>query len=113
MNHRSALFVLLLLLMLGTSTAFYSPTLPTTKHSIVMRTWQDQHNKIVEDNNVLIIVMTRRSPGALCAAKKPEREKIEGLDLVLLYLTPWKNPNSIFVYMLLILYALGKYSESQ
>ena len=33
-------------------------------------------------------------------------------SLFLLYMTPWKNPNSIFVYMLLTLIGLGKYSES-
>lgn len=32
--------------------------------------------------------------------------------LFLVYMTPWRNPNSIFVYMLLTLIALGKYSES-
>lgn len=41
-----------------------------------------------------------------------EKEKVTGLNMVLLYMTPWKNPNSIFVYMFGILYALGKYSES-
>ena len=34
------------------------------------------------------------------------------LGMVLLYLTPWRNPNSIFVYMFLVLYGLGKYSEA-
>eukprot|EP00977_Amphora_coffeiformis_P008490 scaffold1923_cov160-Amphora_coffeaeformis.AAC.2 len=35
------------------------------------------------------------------------------LQLFLVYMTPWRNPNSIFVYLLIILYALGKYSEAQ
>lgn len=43
-----------------------------------------------------------------------EKEKSNSaLDLVLLYMTPWKNPNSIFVYLLMGLIALGKYSEAQ
>jgi hypothetical protein len=33
-------------------------------------------------------------------------------DLFFLFMNPLRNPNSIFVYMLLILYALGTYSES-
>lgn len=44
---------------------------------------------------------------------EPERQKKDGLWLFLLYMTPWKNPNSIFVYMLMVLYFLGKYSEAQ
>lgn len=33
-------------------------------------------------------------------------------SLVLTYMTPWKNPNSIFVYLFLTLYLLGEYSEA-
>jgi hypothetical protein len=40
-----------------------------------------------------------------------EREQPRGLGLVLLFMTPWRNPNSIFVYMFGILYVLGKYGE--
>mmetsp|Transcript_29511 Transcript_29511/g.34211 ORF Transcript_29511/g.34211 Transcript_29511/m.34211 type:complete len:133 (-) Transcript_29511:149-547(-) len=44
--------------------------------------------------------------------KVEEKESPKGLSLVLVYMTPWRNPNSIFVYMFGLLYALGKYSES-
>ena len=47
------------------------------------------------------------------AALEQEREKKDGLGLFLLYMTPWRNPNSIFVYLLAALYFLGKYSEAQ
>ena len=43
--------------------------------------------------------------------EEEEREQPRGLGLVLLFMTPWRNPNSIFVYMFLILYGLGKYGE--
>ena len=43
-----------------------------------------------------------------------ERQKQEwNLSLALLYMTPWKNPNSIFVYLFGILYVLGKISEAR
>ena len=46
-------------------------------------------------------------------AKEPaEKEKQTGISLLFTYMTPWRNPNSIFVYMFGLLYALGKYSES-
>jgi hypothetical protein len=44
--------------------------------------------------------------------KEDVRKQVWDWKLVLVYMTPWKNPNSIFVYMFALLYALGKYSES-
>ena len=41
-----------------------------------------------------------------------ESEPPSALGLLVTYMTPWRNPNSIFVYMLLLLVALGKYSET-
>ena len=52
----------------------------------------------------------------LCAKKKedePVREKqTNPLELLITYMTPWRNPNSIFVYLFLGVYLLGKYSEA-
>ena len=45
-------------------------------------------------------------------AEEPEREENNALQLVVLYMTPWRNPNSIFVYLFAGLYFLGKYSEA-
>ena len=53
---------------------------------------------------------------ALWAKKKnakPEKKQItDPLELLILYATPWRNPNSIFVYLFGLLYALGKWSEA-
>jgi murein L,D-transpeptidase YcbB/YkuD len=47
-------------------------------------------------------------------AKKQEKEKItSGADLFILYMTPWKNPNSIFVYFILIINILAKFNEAK
>ena len=41
-----------------------------------------------------------------------EKEKqVDALTLLKTYMTPWRNPNSIFVYLGAALYVLGKYSE--
>jgi hypothetical protein len=54
----------------------------------------------------------------LFAMKKKEEKKTETrqvtdpLELLILYATPWRNPNSIFVYLFVVLYVLGKYSEA-
>lgn len=45
--------------------------------------------------------------------KTSERESKSLMELVIVYMTPWRNPNSIFVYMFMILYALGKVSEAR
>jgi hypothetical protein len=51
--------------------------------------------------------------------KKPTDSKvdpsteIDGFRMFLAYATPWRNPNSIFVYLFLIIFLLGKYSEAK
>lgn len=60
---------------------------------------------------------------AIFAAKKPnksgggtEEEKkqvVDPLELFILFMTPWRNPNSIFLYMLIIINILGRMQESQ
>mmetsp|Transcript_5375 Transcript_5375/g.13504 ORF Transcript_5375/g.13504 Transcript_5375/m.13504 type:complete len:138 (+) Transcript_5375:119-532(+) len=46
--------------------------------------------------------------------EEPEvKEEKRGIELVLLYMTPWRNPNSIFVYLFATVYFLGKYSEAK
>ena len=52
----------------------------------------------------------------LSLAKKSEnepQEKNSPIKLFFIYLNPFLNPNSIFVYMFSIVYFLGKYSESK
>ena len=61
--------------------------------------------------------LSNDNASVLCAKKKvpdeEEREKKSPLELMVVYMTPWRNPNSIFVYMFAILYALGKVSEAR
>jgi hypothetical protein len=82
-----------------------SPTTPTTSTS------KSKNLFFVPDVSSVAI------PEPKLQAKKkpvePEREKNDALGLFLLFMTPWRNPNSIFVYMLLLLYALGKINEAQ
>jgi hypothetical protein len=65
---------------------------------------------------------SRRPPTtALFAAGKKKKPstveepppKVDGLRMLLAYATPWRNPNSIFVYMIVILIILGNYSEAK
>ena len=64
-----------------------------------------------------LAVMGRTTMFALNKKKKEEakietRQVTDPLELFILYATPWRNPNSIFVYLLAGLYVLGKYSEA-
>lgn len=45
------------------------------------------------------------------AEEKPVKETPRGWDLVLLFMTPWRNPNSIFIYMFLTIEVLSKVRE--
>ena len=45
--------------------------------------------------------------------KKKEEDSTDPLKLFLTYATPWRNPNSIFVYLFLIVYILGSISEAK
>ena len=57
---------------------------------------------------------TSKAPAKKDTTSNVVRTKIDNpVELVLLYMTPWKNPNSIFVYLFLAVFLLGKYSESQ
>ena len=59
---------------------------------------------------------------AIFAAKKPKgggteegekKQVVDPLELFILFMTPWRNPNSIFLYMLIIINILGRMQESQ
>ena len=41
-----------------------------------------------------------------------KKKVIDPLELFILFMTPWRNPNSIFIYMLIILNVLGKMNEA-
>jgi len=66
-------------------------------------------------NSRHIVFLSAKNQNKGASPPQPrEREKItDPLQLVLLYMTPWKNPNSIFVYMLLVVYVLGKLNENR
>jgi hypothetical protein len=67
-------------------------------------------------------ISSKRCNSALLVKKKGKeaeesstsgsRKKLDPIELILLFMTPWRNPNSIFVYMFLILYVLGKMNET-
>jgi hypothetical protein len=60
-----------------------------------------------------LIVLDAKKKKISSSVEEEEREQPRGVGLVLLFMTPWRNPNSIFVYMFLILYVLGKYGEAK
>ena len=72
--------------LLSKKSHFYSPVVSSTEISLKKKTGGDE---------------------------EPEREKKNAIELVILYMTPWRNPNSIFVYLFATVYFLGKYSEAQ
>lgn len=67
--------------------------------------------RLAERNLVVLDAKKAPSRGKTKNRNSEKREKVEGFDLFLVYMTPWKNPNSIFVYMILIIEILGKFRE--
>lgn len=59
-----------------------------------------------------LIVMDAKKKKISSSGEEGEEKKSRGLGLILVYMTPWLNPNSIFVYLFLTVYLLGKYSEA-
>jgi hypothetical protein len=107
---------LVLLLALGAVDAFHNPAAsvrcaPPT--SLVSSTSPTNPSRVVVQQEELraTVVLAAKKKGP--DNKKPEKEKVSGLDLYFLYMTPWKNPNSIFVYFILIINILAKIKETQ
>lgn len=69
-----------------------------------------QSASFVKRSSSMVVLDAKKK---VSANEEEERVKKSPLELVLVYMTPWRNPNSIFVYMFMILYALGKYSEAR
>ena len=109
MASRLFLFLLLLAHAFNEATAFQPQPLLKTKAL---------ESQTRPTSNLVLVPPTPRQPTCLSLKinkkdKPEEKKKMEwGLDLFLVYMTPWRNPNSIFVYLLLLLYSLGKYSET-
>jgi hypothetical protein len=78
-------------------------------------------NPAFSKSNVMENSLKHRN-SALCVKKKSKeieeaansgaKKKLDPLELIVLFMTPWRNPNSIFVYMFLVLYVLGKMNET-
>lgn len=83
----------------------------------VLTTWPVQQPLAHQISNPLLSLWSTRHGSQLEAKKakvspEEQREPPSAMTLFVTYMTPWKNPNSIFAYMLIILIALGKYSET-
>jgi len=102
------IFFTLIVMIIGGTNAFLVPSRTPRQGGV------GQQNYGIGGVSSLSPVCSQNAVTVL-AAKKKEEEKIQvtdPLELLLLYMTPWKNPNSIFVYMIIILFLLGKYSEA-
>lgn len=60
-------------------------------------------------------VLTAKKPNKKSGggAEEEKKQVVDPLELFILFMTPWRNPNSIFLYMLIIINILGRMQESQ
>jgi hypothetical protein len=110
--------VLLLLLVVGVST-FQTPTNPSPRRRTLSSAKEfDNPTNGAAGRRPLLIMEAKKGSAPLKNKKKGDKtdETLQKMpsptDLFLAFMTPWRNPNSLFVYMLIILYTLGKYSEA-
>lgn len=61
----------------------------------------------------LLQAAKKQTPPTTNKQKRETVQITDPLELLVLYLTPWKNPNSIFVYLFALLYILGTISEAR
>lgn len=118
MFHLSTSHMLLLLWVAGSTTAFTPFSAPTPT-----RAWVEVKARRGGGRSVSATVRSlKTSVISLAVSKKPkyfqresssETKVTDPVELLKLYMTPWRNPNSIFVYFLFILIALGKYNETK
>ena len=106
----SVLFLIGMLLLVSPAVEAFAPTsskLVTTNNNNLQQQSLDQfHSR----TNVALEAYKKKEP---VTAPKEEKEKTPPLKLFLAYATPWRNPNSIFVYLFLAVYLLGSYSEAK
>lgn len=103
---QSVCLLLCFLLMLGQSEAFTSPKTVNFRRTT---TSSGIDAVLTSPPKVSLNAYKKRVP----QAKKEGKEKTSPLTLFLTYMTPWRNPNSIFVYMFITLYVLGTISEAR
>lgn len=112
MMFRTTLALSLQLLVFAAVGAFCPPTAPWILSQV-----QARHRSAISNN--MSATKSSAARTYLSAKNNPsddekERRKITSTsELILLFLTPWKNPNSIFLYMFLILIILGKINENK
>ena len=77
---------------------------------------QGATKKVITKNNTTKKVMkstnkTKTKISSNISSSAPKAD-IDWPTIIAGFLTPWRNPNSIFLYMLIILTVLGKYNEA-
>mmetsp|Transcript_17538 Transcript_17538/g.25955 ORF Transcript_17538/g.25955 Transcript_17538/m.25955 type:complete len:121 (-) Transcript_17538:1257-1619(-) len=58
-------------------------------------------------NGIGVLSVKKGKSGATDHDEKGRKKIDDPLELFILFMTPWRNPNSIFLYMLIILIVLG------
>mmetsp|Transcript_13606 Transcript_13606/g.17834 ORF Transcript_13606/g.17834 Transcript_13606/m.17834 type:complete len:119 (+) Transcript_13606:43-399(+) len=102
--------LLTFLLMLIGSSAFLSSSSPTytrNERAIVANIPATSPCNVLLKKNELALLAKKGKD------EDEENSSSSPLKMLFLYMTPWKNPNSIFVYMFVGLYWLGKISEAR
>ena len=114
-----ALLVLAVAALIGASTVHaFAPQSVVGKHvqpSVVLNNPFNDANaqEITSSTAIFAAKKPNKSGGGINAEEEKKKQVVDPLELFILFMTPWRNPNSIFLYMLIILNILGRMQESQ
>ena len=111
----------LLICLLSITSAHSFQVVPNVKNSrsrsLLTQRQPLQPQTLVDTTTASTATTTTTTTTSLTAQKNQNdeetSEKNSPIQLFFIYMNPFYNPNSIFVYMFAILYCLGKYSESK
>mmetsp|Transcript_28827 Transcript_28827/g.40539 ORF Transcript_28827/g.40539 Transcript_28827/m.40539 type:complete len:117 (+) Transcript_28827:134-484(+) len=114
MAIRTSIISAIVLLVIVSTSAFQSPNLPQRCMSSNLSFRQDLVTSDTGKNQHTVVLEAKKSSKKADVSDPKERKKSSSaIELFFLYMNPLRNPNSIFVYFILIINVLAKIKENQ
>ena len=109
-----ALFILAFLSLTGPSAVHaFAPKSTVGKHVAPSVASNNPFNDVNAQETTSVLTAKKPNKKSGGGAEEEKKQVVDPLELFILFMTPWRNPNSIFLYMLIIINILGRMQESQ
>lgn len=114
---RSALALLILTVfsLIGpTAVQAFAPKSTVGKHVAPSAVSNNPYNDVnAQEITSSTAIFLAKKPNKGSGTEEEKKQVVDPLELFILFMTPWRNPNSIFLYMLIIINILGRMQESK